>query len=234
MAQQDDFQAQQFRQRQQGLRWVRSLPPQERSAKSHLVAVRLAEYLTGALPGSWQNLALGREEKPLILGSYQAMPDEVLMEVILTTALQLLPAELPVVVCLPLACWGQALRPGRKRTTADSGGAGEEGGDGAGAMEFFVQRGEGAAARVDPQDLDLLFVPGVAFGSEGERLGRGQGFYDRYLKRAWRAKRIALAFEGQWQDGARLPQHPGDQRMDVIVTEARIWVGKPRTRGDGF
>jgi 5-formyltetrahydrofolate cyclo-ligase len=72
---------------------------------------------------------------------------------------------------------------------------------------------------VDPSKLDLVFIPGVAFGTEGERIGMGQGYYDRFLAQTPRALRVALAFDFQLHEN--VPQNEWDQEVHWIVTEKR-------------
>ncbi len=72
---------------------------------------------------------------------------------------------------------------------------------------------------VDCQKLNLIFVPGVAFGPLGQRVGRGAGFYDRFLPRVPHALRVALIFDFQLLD--HVPQEPWDQPVHWIVTDQR-------------
>lgn len=73
---------------------------------------------------------------------------------------------------------------------------------------------------VDPHEFDVVIVPGVVFGATGERIGRGAGYYDRYLMRAGGALRIAFGFDFQLLT-APVPQADWDARMDVVVTDHR-------------
>ncbi len=51
---------------------------------------------------------------------------------------------------------------------------------------------------VDLSDIDLVIVPGVAFDKQGNRLGRGKGYYDRFLKNLPpQTPTIGLAFSFQ-------------------------------------
>lgn len=72
--------------------------------------------------------------------------------------------------------------------------------------------------KVDPQDLDLILVPGLAFDPEGHRLGRGGGHYDRLLNQV-RANcvRVGVCFHRQLVDV--VPTEAWDQKVHWIATE---------------
>jgi 5-formyltetrahydrofolate cyclo-ligase len=72
--------------------------------------------------------------------------------------------------------------------------------------------------RVDPKEVDLWVIPGVAFDETGNRLGFGGGYYDRLLSSAG-GRKIGVAFEFQVVD--RLPIEETDHPVDLIMTEAR-------------
>lgn len=74
---------------------------------------------------------------------------------------------------------------------------------------------------VEPSEIDLLIVPGVAFDLQGNRLGYGGGYYDRFFERLRPGvPLVALAFE--LQIIPRVPVEPWDRRMDWLVTEERV------------
>lgn len=78
---------------------------------------------------------------------------------------------------------------------------------------------EGLAV-VDPRELDVVIVPGLAFDVRGGRLGRGGGWYDRYLPRLRAdAVKIGVAWESQIVE--RVPVEAHDVQMDWVVTEGR-------------
>jgi 5-formyltetrahydrofolate cyclo-ligase len=64
--------------------------------------------------------------------------------------------------------------------------------------------------------LDLILVPGLAFTSEGCRLGRGSGYYDRFLSKIpGTTFKVGVCFDFQFL--AELPHEPHDVKMDVVV-----------------
>ncbi len=66
--------------------------------------------------------------------------------------------------------------------------------------------------------IDLFIVPGLAFDARGARIGYGRGHFDATLAAASGALRVAYAFELQIVPA--VPESAGDERVDVIVTEA--------------
>ncbi len=69
--------------------------------------------------------------------------------------------------------------------------------------------------------IDLIIVPGLGFDAEGNRLGRGRGFYDRFLAHPEvRAVKCAVAFEEQLCP--EIPRGPLDVRVDMLVTDTKV------------
>jgi 5-formyltetrahydrofolate cyclo-ligase len=66
------------------------------------------------------------------------------------------------------------------------------------------------------EQLDLIIVPGLAFTSEGCRLGRGSGYYDRFLSEIPGSTfKLGVCFDFQFL--AEIPHEPHDVKMDVVV-----------------
>ena len=85
--------------------------------------------------------------------------------------------------------------------------------------------------RVEPANIDLLVVPGIAYDEEGNRLGQGAGFYDRLLaKLAGEIPVVALAFD--LQIISKVPAMARDVQVDIIVTEKRV-IDCRRKTGNG-
>lgn len=72
---------------------------------------------------------------------------------------------------------------------------------------------------VAPEQIDIVLVPGLAFGRDGSRLGFGGGYYDRFLPTTT-AHRVGIAHD-VCVVGA-LPHESFDQRIDWIVTPTQI------------
>jgi len=69
-------------------------------------------------------------------------------------------------------------------------------------------------------EFDLILVPGMAFDRSGGRLGRGRGYYDRFLSRASGVV-AGVCFDKQLIGKVPIESH--DVRMDVILTPSEIF-----------
>lgn len=67
-----------------------------------------------------------------------------------------------------------------------------------------------------PEEIDFMIVPGVAFTVDGKRLGRGKGFYDRYMSQSgFRARTAGVCFSVQVVDD--LPAEEHDLCVDTVL-----------------
>lgn len=71
------------------------------------------------------------------------------------------------------------------------------------------------------KDNTLIIVPGVAFDVEGNRIGYGKGYYDRYLEKKRTISAVGLCFAEQIVDHIEADQY--DIKMDKIVTEEIVY-----------
>ena len=72
-----------------------------------------------------------------------------------------------------------------------------------------------------PAVLDLIIIPGVAFTIQGHRLGRGGGYYDRFLSQL-ESKTLSIALSFEMQILNRIPIDVQDMPVDYIITEERV------------
>ncbi|MCG8452507.1 MAG: 5-formyltetrahydrofolate cyclo-ligase [Spirochaetales bacterium] len=72
-------------------------------------------------------------------------------------------------------------------------------------------------------ELTVMIVPGMAFDEKGQRLGRGGGYYDRFLRRFQNLNqtlwRVGYAFEAQVVE--KVPTLPHDQPIDALITNKK-------------
>ncbi|MTT33179.1 5-formyltetrahydrofolate cyclo-ligase [Terrilactibacillus sp. BCM23-1] len=72
---------------------------------------------------------------------------------------------------------------------------------------------------VHKDDIDTMFVPGVAYSQSGYRIGFGGGYYDRYLKQ-YHGETISLLFDEQKIDQVPIEEH--DIPVNWLITPDQI------------
>ncbi len=68
---------------------------------------------------------------------------------------------------------------------------------------------------------DLLLVPGLGFSRKGERLGRGKGFYDKYLEN-FNGLKIGICTSEQILN--EIPTEDHDIKMDGLITDSEVTI----------
>lgn len=70
----------------------------------------------------------------------------------------------------------------------------------------------------EEQESDILMIlPGAAFDRKGNRIGYGKGFYDRYLQRFPKCRRMGVAYSVQCVE--EIPAEAWDIRAEAVITE---------------
>lgn len=123
-----------------------------------------------------------------------------------------------VTVCVPRTEWSST-----SMTPAVLGGPIVEGRHG-------IREVEPNQPTLEPGDLRLVVVPGLGFTARGERLGRGAGFYDRFLDRlSGGTTTVGFALAAQMRDD--LPTEPTDRAVDWVVTDDGVIDARPEAAG---
>lgn len=82
---------------------------------------------------------------------------------------------------------------------------------------FGIAEPDAGAEPCAPGEIDLIVVPGTVFTAGGARMGRGRGYYDKYLSQpGFRAVKVGVCYVHQLVE--ELPVEPHDVRMDYVIT----------------
>ena len=132
-----------------------------------------------------------------VLLAYWSLPDEVITHKFVQKWAEYKKIALPVIVgdTLELRCFG-----GLSKLEATNS---------FGVMEPKTEE------LVDPKEIDLAIIPGVAFDRKGNRLGRGKGYYDRFLSLTT-AYKVAVGYDFQIID--EVPVASFDIPVDIVIT----------------
>lgn len=72
-----------------------------------------------------------------------------------------------------------------------------------------------------PGEIDLIIVPGVAFDTQGNRLGYGKGYYDRFLPHLRdEILKAGICFDCQIVDSIQADEY--DYKMSMVITESGV------------
>jgi 5-formyltetrahydrofolate cyclo-ligase len=76
--------------------------------------------------------------------------------------------------------------------------------------------------RIGKPEVEAVFVPAAAVDRDGNRLGWGKGYYDRFLENTQEAAVIAVVFEADLFE--QIPTEAHDHPVNLIVTESDIYT----------
>jgi len=140
--------------------------------------------------------------------AYLPLPDEVDLSFLLAMWI-----EESRIVCVPVVAWeDKTMRAGLLASMDD---------------KSIIKGRYGLREPSDPHPvpadtIDVMLVPGLGFDVDGGRLGRGAGYYDRFLATHRAPVVIGVGFDSQVLDSIQREKH--DQLMTAVVTPSGILV----------
>ena len=73
---------------------------------------------------------------------------------------------------------------------------------------------------INNKKIDVIILPGSVFDINGNRIGYGKGYYDKYIKSLnYNPLKIGVCYDFQLLD--TIPTETHDVKMDIILTESR-------------
>lgn len=89
---------------------------------------------------------------------------------------------------------------------------------------FHIEEPQGDEA-VSIDDIEMVVVPAMAYDRQGNRVGRGKGYYDRLLADS-KAIKIGVAYDCQLVD--EIDTDSFDQPVDIVITQSRTYKIRKR------
>lgn len=174
--------------------------------KAQLAAVSAAELAGASRAAADRVIASARFASARVVMLFHAMPGEIDLSLIAAECVRR-----GTTVCLPRVDWtGKQMQAAKLAAW----------GSGLTESRPGVWGPKDNAEIVPASSIDWIAVPGLSFDPRGGRLGRGAGFYDRFLAGALGYK-VGVGLDRQVVDEVMCD--PWDVRLDAVVTPSR-WI----------
>lgn len=92
---------------------------------------------------------------------------------------------------------------------------------------FHIEEPQGGDV-VPVEQMELIVVPAVAYDRDGNRVGRGKGYYDRLLASS-KAMKVGVGYDFQLFDEIDVESH--DVRVDMVITESHFINVRRKNQG---
>ncbi len=186
-----------------------SLPLDKNSIRTTLLQRRMllsrAEIASGSAAAQMQVLSLPAFQHAKTLALYSPIRNEVETDSLLSAAL-----AMDKQVCYP-SVFENDLHFFQVRSLADLK-----------VGRFGICEPIHRSREVDPGQIGLLLVPGIAFDRHGHRLGYGRGYFDRLLSDGcFGGLSVGFGYDFQIQD--KLPAEEHDQKVALLVSDKEIY-----------